>query len=215
MTQCGAALRDLGVDASSMEETANRIMRYLFDSLTDENGERVCVLSRFFITMPYSELDNDNQRHAEKLLGDVPDDEQLRCQTLLATVGAEPAWNDRRKSNYYKNLPMTPEIFDANPMYVQFAETFGVVIERSITPNPALIAELEQSSYNVFHVPVYPPSFPGYVLFVLPQSGQSLCHCHHWLSSLKRSWCLIADGQHNFSNMSFFLERGLCLMNLI
>lgn len=153
MTQCGAALRDLDVDSNSMEETANRIVRYLHDHLADASGARVCVLTRFFVTMPYSELDEDNQRHAQKLLGDVPVDAQLRCQTLLATVGVEPAWNDRHKSHYYKNLPMTPEIFDANPMYVQFAETFGVVIDRSITPDPALIAELEQSSYNVFHVP--------------------------------------------------------------
>ena len=176
MTQCGAALRDLGVDAHSMEETANRIVRYLHDSLIDENGERVCVLTRFFITMPYSELDEDNQRHAQKLLGDVPVDAQLRCQTLLATVGREPAWNDRRKSNYYKTLPLTPEILDANPMYVQFAETFGVVIDRSITPDPALIAELEQHSYNVFHVPDARDSeyIPDQEHFVIPYSIRSV-----------------------------------------
>lgn len=52
MTQCGAALRDLSVGANSMEETADRIVRSLYDSLTDENGERVRVLTRFFITIP-------------------------------------------------------------------------------------------------------------------------------------------------------------------
>lgn len=176
MTQCGAALRDLGVDAHSMEETANRIVRYLYDSLIDKNGERVCVLTRFFITMPYSDLDEDNQRHAQKLLGDVPVDAQLRCQTLLATVGIEPAWNDRRKSNYYKTLPLTPEILDANPMYVQFAETFGVVLDRSITPDPALIAELEQHSYNVFHVPDAHDSeyIPDQKHFVIPYGIRSV-----------------------------------------
>ena len=85
MTQCGAALRDLAIDASTMEETANRIVRYLHHHLTDANGESVCVLTRFFITMPYSELDEDNQRYAQKLLGDVPVATQLRCQTLLTS----------------------------------------------------------------------------------------------------------------------------------
>lgn len=176
MTECGSTLRDLGVDAESMEETANRIVRYLHDHLTDASGEKVCVLTRFFITLPYSELDEDNQRHAQQLLGDVPIDTQLRCQTLLATVGVEPAWNDRHKSNYYKNLPMTPEIFDANPMYVQFAETFGVVLDRSVTPDPALIAELEQRSYNVFHVPDARDStyVPDQEHFVVPYGIRSV-----------------------------------------
>lgn len=115
MTQSGARLRDLGIGASSMEETANRIGHYLHNQLTDAAGEKVCVLTRFFITMPYSELDDDNQRHAQNLLGGAPDDTRLRCQTLLATIGVERAWNNRRKSNYYKTLPLTPEILDANP----------------------------------------------------------------------------------------------------
>ena len=176
MTQCGAALRDLGVEANSMEETANRIVRYLHTYLTEASGGRVCALTRFFITMPYSELDEDNQRHARKLLGGVPDDTQLRCQTLLATVGVEPAWNDRRKSNYYKNLPLTSEILDANPMYVQFAQTFGVVLDRSVTPDPALIAELEQHSYNVFHVPDARDSeyVPDQEHFVIPYGIRSV-----------------------------------------
>ena len=152
MTQCGLALRDMGNNARSMEETTNRIVHYLNDHLTDAAGEKVCALTRFFITMPYGELDDDNQRHAEKLLGGAPDSAHLRCQTLLATVGIEPAWNDRRQSNYYRNLPLTPEILDANPMYVQFAESFGVIMDYSVTPDPELIAELEQTSYNVFHV---------------------------------------------------------------
>ncbi|MCA9916208.1 MAG: sensor histidine kinase, partial [Anaerolineae bacterium] len=176
MTQCGSALRELSVDASSMEQTANRIVHYLHDHLTDRTGEKVCVLTRFFITMPYSELDEENQRHARKLLGGVLDDPQLRCQTLLATVGVAPEWNDRRKSNYYKTLPLTPEILDANPMYVQFAETFGVVLDRSIMPDPALIAELEQHSYNVFHVPDARDSdyIPDQEHFVVPYGIRSV-----------------------------------------
>lgn len=169
MTQCGAALRELGVDTNSMEETANRIVRYLHDHLTDASGAKVCVLTRFFITIPYGDLDKDNQRHAQKLLGRVPEDTGLRCQTLLTTVGIEADWNDRHKSNYYKNLPLTPEILDANPMYMQFAKTFGVVLDRSVTPDAALIAELEQHSYNIFHVPdardsQYIPDQEGFVV---------------------------------------------------
>ena len=169
MTQCGSVIRDFGVQANSMEETANHIVRFLSDNLMDAMGERVCVLTRFFITIPYSDLDSHNQQHAQKLLGGVPQDEHLRCQTLLATAGVEASWNERHLSNYYKTLPMTPEILDANPMYIQFAETFGVVLDRSVTPDPELIAELEQHSYNVFYVPdarhsEYIPDQKGFVI---------------------------------------------------
>lgn len=176
MTQCGAMLRRFGLHADNMEETAYRIVHYLHEHLTNEHGEQVCVLTRFFITMPYSQLDEDNQRHAQKLLNGAKADADLRCQTLLATAGIEPAWNDRRKSNYYKNLPLTPEILDANPMYVQFAETFGVVLDRSITPDPRLIAELEQSTYNVFHVPDAHDSayIPDQTHFVVPYGIRSV-----------------------------------------
>lgn len=176
MTQCGSALRNFGLDANSMEETANHIVHFLSDNLVDATGEQVCVLTRFFITIPYSGLDSDNQQHAQKLLGSAPQDEQLRCQTLLATVGTEAAWNDRHQSNYYKTLPMTPEILDANPMYIQFAKTFGVVLDRSITPDSELIAELEQHSYNVFHVPDARHSeyIPDQKHFVIPYDIRSV-----------------------------------------
>lgn len=176
MTRCGMALRRMGDDAASMEETANRIVRYLNRNLTDASGEPVCVMVRFFITMPYHDLDDENQRHAQKLLGDVPQDTGLRCQTLLATAGVQPEWNDRHRSAYYKNLPLTPEILDANPMYVQFAKTFGVVLDRSVTPDPLLIAELEQHSYNVFHVPDALDSayVPDQDQFVVPHGIRSV-----------------------------------------
>ena len=34
LTQCGAVLRDIGIDASTMEECTNRSVRYLHDHLT-------------------------------------------------------------------------------------------------------------------------------------------------------------------------------------
>lgn len=52
MTTCGAALRRLGADAAHMEAAANRIVRYLYDHLVDDAGERATALVRFFITRP-------------------------------------------------------------------------------------------------------------------------------------------------------------------
>ena len=52
MIECGAALRQLGHDKRSMEEVADRIVRYLYDHLVDgRTGERACALVRFFLTL--------------------------------------------------------------------------------------------------------------------------------------------------------------------
>lgn len=176
MTQCGADLRQLGDNATTMETVANRIVDYLNLNLVDRMGDQACAMIRFFITVPYGALDEELKNHAHMILGYEPDDDGLKCQTILATVGVEPAWNDRHQSRYYKTLPMTPKVLADNPMYVQFAEIFNVVLDRTILPDPDLVAELEQTTYNVFHVPVTVGSeyIPDQKQFVIPYNIQSV-----------------------------------------
>lgn len=57
MTACMAALRRLGTGASSLEEAADRITRYLYTNLTTQPNEHpACVLVRLFKTHPYGRL---------------------------------------------------------------------------------------------------------------------------------------------------------------
>jgi hypothetical protein len=51
----GSALRKLDKGAGSMEETANRIVRHLYDQVTSrQTDQRACVLIRLFKTRPCS-----------------------------------------------------------------------------------------------------------------------------------------------------------------
>lgn len=176
MTQCGADLRQLGDGAQSMETVANRIVDYLNLHLVDSMGYQACAMIRFFITVPYGKLDEELKNHAHMILGYEPDDDGLKCQTILATAGIEPAWNDRHQSRYYKTLPMIPKVLADNPMYVQFAEIFSVVLDRTIVPDPELVTELEQTTYNVFHVPdtVGSEYVPDQEHFVIPYNIRSV-----------------------------------------
>lgn len=153
MTTLGVALRQMGMGASSMEEVANKIVRYLYENLGDGTGKPISALVEFFITYPYQKLETELQQHVRHVLGMRPADPDLSCQTLLATVGEEPNWNDRRRSVYYKVLPLTEGIVDDTPMFAQLSEVFDIVMKSRTKPNPESLVELEQKTYNVFYVP--------------------------------------------------------------
>ena len=176
MTTCGAALRGLGAGATSMEEVAERTVRYLYDHLVDPAGARATALVRFFVTQPYCELDAGLQRHVDGFLGHAPDDPALKCQTLLATVGDHPDWHSRHRSRYYKVHPLSKEIVDVNPMFAQVAEMFGIVLEQAVEPDPGLIVDLDQQTYNIFHVPDAPANayIPDQADFVIPYGIRSV-----------------------------------------
>jgi len=88
MTRCGAEMRKMGAGASSMDQVANKIVRFLYDHIVDEEtGERRISLVRLFKTHPYEDLDSDPKRFAVDVLGQEPEVPSTKCLTLLATAG--------------------------------------------------------------------------------------------------------------------------------
>jgi len=176
MTTCGAALRQIGQDATSMEEVANRIVGYFYDSFVDDRGERANALVRFFITHPYANLAKDLQKRVDTFLGHRPDDSTLKCQTLLATIGENPDWHSRHRSRNYAVLPLTAEIIDVNPMFAQVSDVFGILVKKRTDPDPELLVDLEQKTYNIFHVPEALDSFyiSDQTDFVVPYAIRSV-----------------------------------------
>ncbi|MDR3620676.1 MAG: PAS domain S-box protein [Paludisphaera borealis] len=171
MAEYGVALRKLGRGAASMEEVAGRIVRFFYDHLVDEqSGERSCVLIRFFKTHPFNMLDADLQRFAQNLLGRPPESPAMKCLVLMATAGVDPAWNSRRTSTSHQAIPLPSEqvVRDA-PMIVQLIEQFGLEVSKVLQPDPALLLDLEQRTYNVFLVPEArgSPNVPAQAEFVI------------------------------------------------
>jgi hypothetical protein len=52
MTQCGAALRRLGVDASSFQDVAAQIVHFLYTQLVDEAGHPASSSLRHCTVLP-------------------------------------------------------------------------------------------------------------------------------------------------------------------
>lgn len=178
MIECGSALRELRAEAQSMEEVANRIVHYLYDHLVaPQTSEKACALVRLYKTHPYGELDAELREFARSILGDSPESPDIKCLTLLATIGAAPQWNSRKDSVGHKAIPLPSEQMVAQiPMISRLVQQFGLEVNALVKPEPALIVELEQKTYNVFYVPeaVGSPFVPAQENFVIPFGVKSV-----------------------------------------
>lgn len=172
MTECGAALRRIGSEAENMEAAANSIVRYLYDRLLDnQTGEKACALVRLFKTHDYEGLDVDLQEFAQGVLGDRSISSDMKCLTLLATAGDKPAWNSRETSVGHKAIPLPSEqVVEQFPMVSQLVKQFGLEVNTVLDPDPGLLVDLEQQSFNVFYVPeaVGSPYVVAQEEFVIP-----------------------------------------------
>jgi hypothetical protein len=185
MTECGAELRKLGFGANSMEEVSNCIVRYLYEKFIDERtNQRAFALVRFFKTHSYEELETSLQQVVDRAIATSPAVSwersslgQLKCLTLLATAGEQPQWDSRQASEGHQVIPLTSEqIVAQSPMISQLLKQFGLEISSVLSPEPDLLVDLEQKTFNVFHVPkaIASPYVPAQQEFVIPHGIQSV-----------------------------------------
>lgn len=178
MTECGIALRKLNAGAASMEEVANRVIRYLYKHLINkQTGENSCALVRFFKTHPYEKLSPELREFANEKLASNSYPPAMKCLTLLATAGVKPEWNFRQKSDGHQTIPLASQyLVENSPMISQLIKQLGLEINTVLEPDPALIVDLEQKTFNVFHVPKAVGSIyiPAQEEFVIPYGIQSV-----------------------------------------
>jgi hypothetical protein len=176
--ECGTALRLLGSGVASVEDAGGRIVRHFYDQLGDkQSGRNACALVRLYKTHSYGELDEELQKFADGILGRPPDVQAVKCLTLLATVGDKPEWNSRKNSKGHKAIPLPSEKVVAQiPMIAQLIKQFGVEASSVIKPDPSLLVDLQQKTYNVFHVPDAKgsPYIPAQQDFVIPMGIKSV-----------------------------------------
>jgi len=172
MIECGSVIRQLGLGVHSMEEAAGRIVRYIYDHFGDrQTGARACALVRLYKTCPYGELDDELKPFARSLFGGVEASPETKCLTLLATAGDKPVWNSRKTSVGHKAIPLpSTRVVSQAPMISQLIVQFGLDIADVVKPGATLLLELEQRTFNVFHVEeaAGSPFVPAQQDFVVP-----------------------------------------------
>ncbi len=178
MTVCGKVLRNIGKGAKSMEDVANRIVRHLYDNLTDgQTGKQACSLVRFFKTHTYEKLDDELQSFSRSIAGDTPVLPGMKCLALLATVGENPEWNSRKTSKGHKAIPLPSEQAAYQiPMIRNLIKQLGLSVSMVIKPDPKLLLDIEQRTYNVFYVSNARGSshIPAQKEFVIPYGIKSV-----------------------------------------
>lgn len=178
MTECGIGLRQLSYDAKSMEEVANRIVRYLYEHLIDkQTGKNSCALVRFFKTHPYEKLTPELREFADGLLGNNSPSPTMKCLTLLATAGVKSEWNSRQTSVGHKAIPLvSAHLIEQSPMISQLIKQLGLEISNVLEPSPDILMTLEQRTFNVFYLSkaVGSPYIPAQEEFVIPFAIQSI-----------------------------------------
>jgi hypothetical protein len=178
MTRCGVQLRKLGGDAASMEQVADRVVRLLYEELrTAPGGAHACALVRLFVTLPYTDLEEGQRESVDRVLGGPPENPGMKCLTLLATAGDEPDWNSRQRSTGHKALPLSSEeSVSRSPMIARLMQQLGVELATILAPDPGLVVDVSQHTFNVFHVAEAQgsPNIPAQREFVLPHAVRSV-----------------------------------------
>lgn len=153
--RCGSEIRALRQNVKSMEDAANQLVQYLFNHFIDKKtGEKSCALVRFFKTHDIDNLPENLQSFARNCLleKDVPS--SFKCLTLLATAGMEDAWQCREKSKRHQAIPLpSKEVVYRIPMIRNLIKQMGLDIDSVINPDPELLRDLSQKTFNIFHVP--------------------------------------------------------------
>ena len=155
MLRCSREVRKVATHCGNMEEAANSIVRYFYDAFVDPtDGARSCVMVRFYKTHAYGQLEPELQQFARNQLGDAPASRTMKCLTMLATIGDEEAWCDRRRSRNHQAVPLpSAEIVEQAPMISQLVKQMGFDISDVVQTSTTVVPHpLEKRTYNVFHI---------------------------------------------------------------
>ena len=172
MTSCSMRLRRLGTDAMSLDDAANRIVRYLYEHLIDDKTRKpACALVRLFRTQTYGTLSPDRQAAVRSIFRSRQASPEMKCLTLAATAGDRLEWNDTANSHRHKAIPLvSAEFLTQFPMLSQLFIQLGVDLDTTLQAGSNLLLDTDEHTFNVFHVPnaMGSPFVPAQEDFVIP-----------------------------------------------
>jgi hypothetical protein len=135
--------------ATTMEEAAAQMVRYLRRAFRTTHGRSAFVLGRFFNTAPWEDLPDDLRDALRPATGDPVG---VRSVVLLASDGEEPAWGDRRLSPGLPSaLLVSVEDAARHPLVTALARELAIDVE-TFVHGPG-DRQVNRRDLGVFHIP--------------------------------------------------------------
>jgi hypothetical protein len=155
MMRCRGQLRGLFDDGpGTIAAAAQRVVEFFYREFVDGNGAPACALVRFFKTERFDALDAEQRQFALKAAGSATLRPDVRCLTLLATLGDEPQWSSPEQSRGHRAIPLTSiDMVEQAPMIAQLIKQLGLSVAKVVRPEAGLILDTEGRKQNVFYVP--------------------------------------------------------------
>ncbi len=137
---------------TALEDAAQGYMSILYEALSES-----IVLARFFATIPFEELPEQNKEFVRNLAQSTGISGLIKEKTLvlslLGSKGAKPEWNDRRNSQGHIAIPLASSDFiDRIPMMSRLLKQLGVGIDWIDNNDTELVAKTFQGLSGVFFV---------------------------------------------------------------
>lgn len=177
MLRCSLELREATAGAPTLEAAAQRVCRFLYEELRNADGHHACILVRCYKTHSYGKLDKELQKFATKVLGHELPRPEMKCLTLMATVGRSATWNSRFLSQSHRAIPLpSPEIVEKAPMISQLIKELGLELAAVLAPSADVVKDLAGKRHGVFHVEdaVGSPYIPAQQEFVVKYGVKSV-----------------------------------------
>lgn len=160
----------------SLEQCANLLCRKLYDDCRQPDTLKASlVLSRLYLSLPYSHLPPDIQSFARRKFSLDPSPKDLFL-VLMGTTGREPQWCDRRQSAGHQAIPLNRTTVQSVPMLARCFQQIGFDLEIVLKGETGILLEGIPSSFGVFHVEdaLVSPYVPAQEEFVKPYGVHSV-----------------------------------------
>ncbi len=151
MISCGSDIRSMGGRYPSRASLDTALAEYLYQRVKADDGHPAFALVRMFQTTRFADLDRECQQIAVEGCGGTPPTAETRCLTLQGTAGVEPAWNDRRRSQSHRVIPLpSVDAVERLPMIAELIRSLGFDVGGILDGRSELLIRARDTS--VFHV---------------------------------------------------------------